>query len=134
MDIAEEELPALKKKRRPLWEYFVLFPILLFTFYSTAFILHNQIDGYRKIVLRQQLFQMRNALFTYYVLFKEFPADLSMLAGGAADYPKDEAFLHLFENLDVDAKGRVLDPLGYPYEYRNKSGRVRSSAPCCHSW
>lgn len=133
--IEDEDVESQKRgRRRSLWEYFVLFPLIALSFYSVAYLFRGQVTHYRKIMLRQQLFQIRNALLVYHVLNSRFPSDLSILAGESVADPRGGINFSLLEGVKIDEKGSVLDPLGYPYTYSSATGRVSSGAPCCHSW
>lgn len=95
---------------------------------------HSQEQHLQKIMLRQQLWQMRSALLLYNTQFGKMPSDLDALARATVKVSNAGSSMTLVENLRRDGKGRIVDPLGYPYRYDPRSGVIASSAPCCQHW
>jgi len=130
-DVVEE---PVRPRGRPLWEYFVLFPVLAISVYSTAYLFSQQVEHYRQIMLRQQLWQIRNAIIIFHVLNTEMPPDLASLAHTTVEDARGRISFPLLEGVVIDQDGRVIDPLGYPYKYDSRTGKVTSQAPCCQYW
>jgi hypothetical protein len=132
--VEEEPEDTASGRRRPLWEYFVLFPLIALSFYAAIFLGHQQVVHVREMLLRQQLWQMRNAVTIYFVMHEGMPPNLKALAMAQVADKRGGVFFPLLENVRIDDEGQVIDPLGYPYNYNEATGKVTSTAPCCSNW
>ena len=129
----EEEVSS-SKRHRPLWEYGLLLFFIGIALYAIIFIGYQQARHVREMLLRQQLWQIRNAVLIYYTLHDEMPPDLKTLVMAQISDPRASIFFPLLEGVVLDEQGRAIDPLGYPYVYDPSVGKVRSVAPCCQDW
>lgn len=88
----------------------------------------------KEIMIRQQLWQLRNAVMVYHAKHGFLPKDLSVVLETSYTDPVTGKEVKLVENIGRDDQGRVVGPLGYPYTYDPVTGIVQSEAPCCRNW
>lgn len=121
-----------RKRRRSLWERVIFAVVFLIVGYF-LWLSYSEIGHIRRIMLRQQLFGIRNAVMMYSVMRGELPQSLAVLTRTEAKDKGDVPF-NLLGGVRLNEKGEVIDPFGYPYSYDNTSGKVHSKAACCQSW
>lgn len=122
------------RPRRPWWEYGIVGAVALAAAWYIFLAAVAQVEHVRQIQLRQELRQIRNAVILYAGLYKMPPPDLATLARvQVEDHAGGQPF-RLIEGVRLDARGQMIDPLGYPYLYDRDAGTVRSQAPCCCYW
>lgn len=134
-DVIEEEEISLKKLLMPRLRRlcYYLIPLLV----MAGFILwlrYSQERHISEMMTRQQIWQIRNALLVYYVLFESKPPDLETLAHTKFIEPTTGKEIMFMDGVKFDKKGRMIDPLGYPYIYDIEKGMIYSTAPCCKDW
>jgi hypothetical protein len=95
---------------------------------------HSQKQHFKEIAVRQQIWQIRNALVAYRAKFSDAPADLGTLAHAVFADPSTGKEIPLLDGVQLDKDGQMIDPLGYPYIYDRVRGAVFSTAPCCRDW
>ena len=132
LDEVEEEL--LRPPRRPLWEYFVIIPVVALSLMVTVSLFRKEMSHVRQMMLRQQLLQIRSGILVYHALNHMLPSDLRTLAyARTVAVPGGESF-PLVEGIGFNGNGEAVDSLGYPLRYNPSTGRVASTAPCCQYW
>lgn len=94
----------------------------------------SQRQHFKEIEVRQQIWQIRNALITYRARFNDAPADLDALAHAVFTDSATGNVIPLMDGVKFDKSGNMIDPLGYPYVYDRERGTVFSTAPCCKNW
>lgn len=122
------------RRKRPLWEYFLLFFLVAVAVVSGFFTLHNQRTHMKKMLLRHELMRIRRSVLFYRALYGEMPSDLAMLTALHAVDQKSGQSYPIMEDVKIDANNNVIDPFGYPYSYNRLEGFVASTAPCCKDW
>lgn len=99
-----------------------------------SWIRHSQTQHLRKMLLRQQLWQLRSAVLIYSSRFGAMPRELAVLEQTSVTPPQGGKPIRLMEDVPKNGRGDYLDPLGYPYRFDPTSGTVASTAPCCSNW
>lgn len=94
----------------------------------------NQRNHLRSMLLRQQLWQIRNAVIAYSTNNSALPPDLKSLAEATFVDPSTGNIIPMMENIGRDSEGRLVDTFGNPFNYDPSTGRVSSITPCCRDW
>lgn len=128
-----KEAKDIKVHRRPRWEYVVVAVVLVVVGVSIAVTYDQQVKHFRQVMVRQQLWQIRNAVLMYNTLYRNIPPDLVTLARTTVKDPRSSIDFPLLENVRVEGN-KVFDPLGYEFDYNSIVGTVSSRAPCCTLW
>jgi hypothetical protein len=111
-----------------------LFLLLLMAVAVALWVRDSQRTHLKEIMLRQQLWQLRNAVMVYHAKHGALPKNLEVLLETAYADPVSGKKVRLVENVGKDEQGRVVGPLGYPYDYDPVMGTIKSQAPCCRDW
>lgn len=122
------------KKRRPLWERIIIYLVILVSFLYIGVEGRAQIVHFRHMMLRQQLLEIRNGVIFYNLVYGALPPDLATLSKATMSDPHGKKPFPILDEIDEDKDGRLVDPLGYPYQYNGRDGSVQSTAPCCWQW
>ena len=123
----------IKIHRRPRWEYVAVTIVMIVVAISVAVTYDQQVAHYRKAMVHTQLWQIRNATFMYFTLKGTMPPNLVTLARTTVKDPRSSIDFPLLENVQIKGD-KVLDPLGYEFDYNSSNGTVSSRAPCCTLW
>lgn len=121
------------RKKRPKWEYVLFGAMFGAVLWILIVAVSSEIHHIQKMRLRNQLWQMRNAIIIYYVVNGNFPPNISKLVEAKVENP-DGSVRPLLEHIKVNRDGEVVDPLGYNYIYNSVTGSVLTAAPCCKDW
>jgi len=124
----------IAKKKRRFWEYIVLAIVLAIAGFFLVQEGASQVRHFKELMLRHQIWRVRNAVVMYYSMFSSMPPDLVVLTQTKVVEPRSGVSFPILEGVKIGKKGFVVDTFGYPYDYDNQTGRVSSTAPCCKLW
>ena len=127
----EEESEFERQRRQRRWPFLLfLLAIALVVLWITP----SQQQHIREMLVRQQVQQIRVALMLYRARFNEAPSSLKVLADARFIDPRSGMAIPYLEGVRFNRDGRMVDPMGYPYDYDAQQSLVRSTAPCCSKW
>lgn len=134
-DVGEEEIGEWPRRRKfGVWHYVVIGCLVALFLVAVVWTWRAQTVHMQKVLTRQELWQIRHAVFMYLAIHGELPPDLNTLTMEMVRDPDNEKGFPLLDRIKSDSEGRLIDQFGRPYIYDRSSGQVKSQSPCCLKW